>query len=350
MKKIIMDKKSIMDKKITIDKKTILGIVLDKRKRLIAGFYMILGILLLVFLISGIHRKHNSKAAADGEAYIAAEAAKDPAAVQAAMQGRGDAGFTDSLQDSAALQDPAAVQNPDTGITSDAGTNANGIQDPANGMTDPNQAAWEETENTVRAEVQAQMGPLYQQIESLEIPPMSTEQLAAYQQIFANTVVVGDSMAQAVYDYGFLDGNHVYFIRGEAIGNLGGQVDEAMAMLPSSVIFFSGLNGTDYYETPELYAQAYAERINQVLAINPNTRVFVCSMTPPSNELAVYREDLARSPEYDAALQNLCASSTAIYMDLNWMVRQQLYLPDGIHFGEEFYTVWMQYAALFINR
>lgn len=305
----------------------------NRKKRTLLVFYMILGLLLLLFLISGMHRKHSSRAAAEGEAYITAEAAKDPAQVLQAIQAAGGTAGDGSQVVGQATGDPANGQQAVTG----------------EGGISPDQAASEEAENALRAQVQAQAAPLYAQIESLEIPPLSPEQIAYYQQIFANTVVVGDSMAQAVYDYGFLDGNHVYFIRGEAIGNLGGQVDEAMAMLPSSVIFFSGLNGTDYYETPELYAAAYAERINQVLAINPNTKVFVCSMTPPSNELAIYREDLARSPEYDAALQTLCASSPAIYMDLNWMVRQQLYLPDGIHFGEEFYTVWMQYAALFLS-
>lgn len=320
----------------------------DRKKLTILVFYMIFGLLLLLFLISGMHRKHSSKAAAEGEAYITAEAAKDPAQVLQAIQAGGTAVADGNQADGQNTGDPASGLQAVTADGSQAVAGEGGIS-PNQGMTDANQAASEEVENALRAQVQAQMGPLAAQIESLEIPLLSPEQLAYYQQVFANTVVVGDSMAQAVYDYGFLDGNHVYFIRGEAIGNLGGQVDEAMAMLPSSVIFFSGLNGTDYYETPELYAAAYAERINQVLAINPNTKVFVCSMTPPSNELAIYREDLARSPEYDAALQALCASSPAIYMDLNWMVRQQLYLPDGIHFGEEFYTVWMQYAALFLS-
>lgn len=295
-----------------------------QRKQLPVGrmlpimFYVILVLLVIIFLISGKHRKKSTEAAAEGQAYITAEMTKDPAAVQAAIQGV-------------------------TGtVASSDGLPADGLDIPADGTQAEAAPAAEEDP----AVLQAMAAPLYDQINNLTIPELSPEEIAGYQQKYANTIVIGDSMAQAVYEYGLLDGNHVYFERGASISMLSEEIDEAMAMLPSKVIFFTGLNDTDYFEDPNAYAAAYQDRINQVLSWNPTVEVYICSMTPPSNELGVARPDLARAPEYDAALQNLCASTPYHYIDLNWIVRQELYLEDGIHFDYSFYTVWLQYAAM----
>ncbi len=281
-------------------------------------FYVILGLLALIFLLSGMHRMMSAAAAAEGHAYSPADVAPVPAAGRAAIQGAtGEAAPSDGLP-------------------------ADGLDIPADGTQTEAVPAQEEDP----AVLQAMAAPLYDQINNLTIPELTPEELAGYQQKYANTIVIGDSMAQAVYEYGLLDGNHVYFERGASISMLSEEIDEAMAMLPSKIIFFTGLNDTDYFDDPNAYAAAYQDRINQVLSWNPAVEIYICSMTPPGNELGAARPDLARAPEYDAALQNLCASTTSKYIDLNWMVRQELYLEDGIHFDYSFYTVWLQYAAM----
>lgn len=183
------------------------------------------------------------------------------------------------------------------------------------------------------------------QIDSASITTLTEEERAAYRSRLSSCAVIGDSMAQAALEYGFLDGAHVFYRRGFAVGQLGDAITEAAAMLPSTVIFFTGLNDTDYYAEPELYAAAYLEKIQELKALLPNARVFVCSMLPPGNALGAVRPDLARAPLYDDALHRMCDEQGIGYIDTTWMVNQSLYMEDGIHFVSSFYDIWIQYVT-----
>lgn len=183
------------------------------------------------------------------------------------------------------------------------------------------------------------------QIDSASIITLTEEERAAYRSRLSSCAVIGDSMAQAALEYGFLDGAHVFYRRGFAVGQLGDAITEAAAMLPSTVIFFTGLNDTDYYAEPELYAAAYLEKIQELKALLPNARVFVCSMLPPGNALGAVRPDLARAPLYDDALHRMCDEQGIGYIDTTWMVSQSLYMEDGIHFVSSFYDIWIQYVT-----
>ena len=130
-------------------------------------------------------------------------------------------------------------------------------------------------------------------------------QLAQDRNILKDTAVIGDSMTQAVLEYGFLDEAHVFFERGAIIRELGGQIEAASAMLPRTVVFFTGLNDTDH-ETVDSYVEAYASQTAYVKSLLPDAEIFICSMTPPSDDLAAEREDLAMSVYYADALKNWC--------------------------------------------
>ena len=248
-------------------------------------------IVLLIILIRFTGKKETvySEETAAGRAYISAEAAKDPAVIQARIQ---------TLKESA----------------------GNGIV--------PGSASFDE---------------LFAQIDSLQIRTLSTEEIYNYRSAMANTVIVGDSMAQAVLEYDLLDENHVYYQRSASISQLDEQITGALSMLPQNLVFFMGLNDINYYEDTSQYYNAFYEKIRMIREIAPDVRIFICSMLPPSDGLAAEREDLARSPEYDAVLRQLCQDVSAGYIDCSWMVRQPLYLEDGIHFSYEFYCVWLQY-------
>ena len=154
-------------------------------------------------------------------------------------------------------------------------------------------------------------------------------------------------MAQAVLEYGLLDAGHVKYLRSASISQLSDQINEALAMLPDHIIFFTGLNDVDIFAAdPAGFYAAYLQQTESILAFNPSIKVSICSLLPPSDALAAARPDLARAPEFDAQIRQVCADSAAEYIDCTWMVRQELYLADQMHFNEEFYMIWLQYAAL----
>ena len=187
------------------------------------------------------------------------------------------------------------------------------------------------------------MALLRAQVESGKAEELSPEELGRLKARFSTVAVVGDSMAQALLEYGLLDESQVFYERGGITRNLGPVTDRALQMYPETVIFFTGLNDADH-ETYDSYPEAYAQRVAQVHAALPEAKILICSMTPPSNSLGAVREDLARAPVFDQVLEGWCAGSPyADYVDLKWMVRQDWYMDDGIHFKRSFYLIWLQY-------
>ena len=187
---------------------------------------------------------------------------------------------------------------------------------------------------------------LLAQIDALQIAMFSEAELAEYRNRFMNTVFVGDSLTQAMLTYGFFDENHIKFKRSASISQLGEEIDAALAMLPDNLVFFTGLNDVSFYiADPYQYGEAYKAAIAHVRSKSPGTRVIVISLLPPSDYLAAVNLNLARSPEFDAQLRRAAEETGIPYIDCHWMVRQQLYLDDGIHFKDGFYTVLIRYLA-----
>ncbi len=187
---------------------------------------------------------------------------------------------------------------------------------------------------------------LKNQVETLNITPFSEAELAKMRSLFDRTVFIGDSLTQAILTYGFFDENHIKYKRSASISDLGPEIEAALQMLPDNIVFFTGLNDVSRFITdPAQYYEAYKEKILGILNVRPDIHIYVISLLPPSNDLARVNLNLARSPEFDEQLKRAAGDTPAVYVDCHWMVRQQLYLDDGIHFKEPFYTILFKYLA-----
>ena len=214
---------------------------------------------------------------------------------------------------------------------------------------DPGPVVPSETASVPPASSEAELllASLREQVRTLDIALFSPEELASWRRRFDNAVFIGDSLTQAFISYGFFDEDHVKYKRSASISQLDEQIQAAIDRLPDTVIFFTGLNDVSFFiNDPTQYYEAYLEKVNQVHSALPNAQIFVISLLPCSDALAASDYHLARSPEFDAQLKRLDPSSPARYLDCHWLVRQELYLDDGIHFTESFYTLLIQYLAL----
>ena len=194
-------------------------------------------------------------------------------------------------------------------------------------------------------EKKQQMESWVSQLSSGHFIVLTEEEKNQYRNQFSDCVVLGDSMAQAVLEYGFLDTACVVYRRSYTVDRLMEAADVAVGLYPNKIIFFTGLNDCNHFALVEDYIASYEALINYIREKLPKVEIYVCSLLPPNNAIKAYRADLARSEFFDAALKEMCARRGDTYIDTNWMVYQHLYLNDGIHFEEGFYSIWMQYVA-----
>lgn len=178
---------------------------------------------------------------------------------------------------------------------------------------------------------------------------LSEEEQIAVRSLFANTIFFGDSMTQAIGEYGFLDMSNIVYQRSATIDVLIGKVAEVAATFPKQVIIFTGLNDCNHYTEIADYRRDYVAMLEQLKAAIPGVQIVVSSLLPPSDALGQVRADLVRAPLFDQELRSICAENGVTYVDSTWIVRQGNYLDDGIHMNRTFYRVWFRYLMALLG-
>ena len=301
-----------------------------RNQKILTPVFILIAILLFAIPVVLSSRKpSDSEETAAGKAYVEEQASREPAQIMTKINEAGE------------NQAPAEEQQVQTETQSPDAEDGSGM--------DAEQPMEQPVEQPAAETAPVDISQLQEQINTLNIRPLSEEEIASYRQRLASSQFVGDSMTQAIYDYGLLDGDHVWFVRGAAIGELGNEVQSAVNMLPSNIVFFTGANSVDYYPTAQEFTDAYKNICSNIMAQRPDMKIYVCSVLPVSEAIQAAREDLTHTYEYDQALREMCGANGFTYVDINWMVRQELYLEDGIHFNSDFYQIWIQYIASVIG-
>jgi hypothetical protein len=182
-----------------------------------------------------------------------------------------------------------------------------------------------------------------------DVRNLSNEEQQQIHAMFMNTIFFGDSMTQAIGDYGFIDMSQVIYKRSASVDALIEKIPEVAAVYPERVVIFVGLNNCNFYKTPEDFATAFTALVQKLREQIPGVTLYVSSLLPPSDVLGSTRADLVRAPMYDALLNHTANILGVNYIDSKWIVRQQNYLKDGIHMNRTFYRVWFRYLQLLMG-
>lgn len=160
-------------------------------------------------------------------------------------------------------------------------------------------------------------------------------------QIFVNSVVMGDSIAQAFADYDILDSSSVIAKIGVSIVD----IDDAMATVeqlsPDAIFLSYGMN--DIANTngdTDMFKKQYADVIDELHEKLPNSRIFLNSIFPVQ-QIAIDEEPVyTHLGEYNEMLAELCDEKQITFIDNTSLAEEQYYEPDGIHFIADFYPIW----------
>ena len=222
-------------------------------------------------------------------------------------------------------------------------TNVSDASDQTAGQAASDQAASQDTT------LESLIAEWNKQLDEDTVANLSEEEQIAARSLFANTIFFGDSMTQAIGEYGFLDMTNIVYQRSATIDVLIGKVAEVAATFPKQVIIFTGLNDCNHYTEIADYRRDYVAMIEQLKAAIPGVQIVVSSLLSPSDALGQVRADLVRAPLFDQELRNICAENDVTYVDSTWIVRQGNYLDDGIHMNRTFYRVWFRYLMALLG-
>ena len=189
-----------------------------------------------------------------------------------------------------------------------------------------------------------------EQLDADTVTNLTDEEQVAVRTLFANTIFFGDSMTQAIGEYGFLDMANIVYQRSATIDVLITKIPEVAATLPKQVVIFTGLNDCNHYTDIADYRRDYVTMLQQLKASIPGVNIIVSSLLSPSDALGQVRADLVRAPQFDQELRSICQENDVTYVDSTWIVRQKNYLDDGIHMNRTFYRVWFRYLKALLGN
>lgn len=189
-----------------------------------------------------------------------------------------------------------------------------------------------------------------EQLDADTVTNLTDEEQVAVRTLFANTIFFGDSMTQAIGEYGFLDMTNIVYQRSATIDVLITKIPEVAATLPKQVVIFTGLNDCNHYTDIADYRRDYVTMLQQLKTSIPGVKIIVSSLLSPSDALGQVRADLVRAPQFDQELRSICQENDVTYVDSTWIVRQKNYLDDGIHMNRTFYRVWFRYLKALLGN
>lgn len=159
-----------------------------------------------------------------------------------------------------------------------------------------------------------------------------------------NTVITGDSRAAGFRVYELLDESKVIASEGHIMEDII-DYDKIRAANPNLIVMVFGLNDLGApHSTPEEFAAAACEIVDNIHAFLPDCYIYIQSILPPSpsGSTTIFTYDLVT--EWSDAEIKYYKDHGYRYLDINYLLEEhpEMYEPDGFHVNYNFYQLWAE--------
>lgn len=165
-----------------------------------------------------------------------------------------------------------------------------------------------------------------------------------YENIFSDSVILGDSITEGLSVYGFLSENIVYCRVGGSVLNSEQMIKDAASTLPSTAFFSYGTNDMGMYSgDSKAFTEKYREIIEQFKEISPDTEIYVNSIPKPSDGKISFGGYFYKWEDYNSDIKQMCDEIDVAYIDNTDLLIEhpEYYAGDGIHVSTSYYPKWM---------
>lgn len=167
-----------------------------------------------------------------------------------------------------------------------------------------------------------------------------------YKAIFANSVIMGDSISEAFTEYDILNASSVIAKIGVELDQLEDQIGKVEKLNPQVIFLSYGMNDiiATNGDTDEFVKQ-YDSLIKDLQNKLPNTKLFVNSIFPVQEQEIEQEPAYEKLDDYNEALRELCDKRQIAFIDNTDLVSDHYYEEDGVHFKASFYPYWLNHMA-----
>ena len=236
-------------------------------------------------------------------------------------------------------------------IPSEADVAPAAVADPA--AADPIPSETEAPVPEPQATPEAPAGPLSrtpEEIAAIQFNILNGDFLSnpEIRQVFQNTVILGDSITESTWEYGFLDQDVVISKRGISVVSADDLIQAAINSYPSVIFMSFGSNDLEIYQADvNGFIESYREQVHKLKQALPSVPIYINCILPLTEGAIEETPALIYYPFYNAALQEMCVQEGLAYLDETFLVTAipSLYEPDGQHVVVAYYPLWLTYMA-----
>lgn len=166
----------------------------------------------------------------------------------------------------------------------------------------------------------------------------------AFSARLAGTIIMGDSLSSGLLEYGLLPTNIVLAERGRRSDSIDGDVQTVIQYAPKVIFMQYGINDLTFCRgDAQRFIAQYSVQVEKLKAALPNTRIFINSLTPISQQSIAKNPNYGHVDEFNAALQTMCKKYEVTYIDNTTTIdfSKDVYEYDGIHPYFNYYKLWI---------
>lgn len=170
-------------------------------------------------------------------------------------------------------------------------------------------------------------------------------------EIFGNTLILGDFIAQGVCDQEVLDQSFVLATEGASVSDtqatgVAEKLAAAAEKKPKVLFLVLGVNDAAMEGgNADTFGENYQAFLTQVKGALPDTKIYVNSILPVQSQALEESPGLSRIPEYNGKLKKVCREMHVAYIDNSSLVKDEYYTDNGKNMKKKFYTAWVTAIA-----
>lgn len=180
-----------------------------------------------------------------------------------------------------------------------------------------------------------------------------------YAKYYENTVFMGDSITEALSEFDILDNYNLIFNKGDTVVKAMQNIEKLQGINPKNLVLLYGMNDVIEFDSnlsgqdSNTFKEKYIELINSIKEVLPRTNIYLISPLPVmANAVATnYRLTNENLNEFRLKVNEVADATGSTYIDLASIIAEKDYLheEDGIHYKYDFYPLWLDYLANYIQ-
>lgn len=181
----------------------------------------------------------------------------------------------------------------------------------------------------------------------------------SYAKYYENTVFMGDSITEALSEFGILDSYNVIANKGDTVIKALQNIDKLQGINPKNLVLLYGMNDVIEFDSDSpqkssnAFKEKYIELINSIKTLLPKTNIYLISPLPVMGNAVNtnYRLTNENLNEFRLKVTEVSTATGSTYIDLASIITEKdsLHEQDGVHYKYDFYTLWLDLLKNYIH-